>query len=113
MPQRTSQVQPFGNLRCRSGLGTTGPVDQLQVAQIHQETAELAHEEHRVVPVNRIEQKQERAAEAEIPELDRHYALAHPLATPPLHQEAHGEEGLADEAEREPELVMCHGNSPR
>ena len=88
-------------------------MDQLQVAQIHQEAAELAHEEHRVMPVNGIEQKQERAAEAEVPELDRHHARTDLLATPPLEQEAHGEQCLAEEAEPEPELVMCHENSPR
>ena len=45
--------------------------------------------------MNGIKQKDRRATEAEVPELDWYYAVTESLSAPPLNQEAHGEQGLA------------------
>src|SRR5262249_42584207 len=48
------------------------------------------------------------AADREIPEGTGHHALAATLGGDPLHEEARGEESLADESDGEPQLLNGH-----
>ena len=77
-------------------------VDQNQVAAIDEQAEGLAQDEDRVSAYNRIEQQAGTAEETQIPEGDRHNALAAPLGSQPLHDEATGEGHLGEQPDDDP-----------
>src|SRR4029077_14277450 len=96
--------------RLRPGLGQAAllPPDQIEVSQVHEEARALTEDEDRIQAVHRVDQQGETAADREEPEGDRDHALLLPLRRDPLHQEAHREERLSQEAERQPEVLGRH-----
>ena len=68
----------------------TAPDDELQIAQVDEDTKRLPDDEHRVLAVERVAEQHQAAADREHPECGRHHALARPLRGDPLHHEAHG-----------------------
>src|SRR5206468_3264589 len=62
--------------------------------------------------VYRVGEQHRPAHHAEIPERLRHDRAARPLARDPLHDEAHGEHELRQEADREPDHLRGGGCRP-
>ncbi len=79
------------------------PADQHQVAGVDEEPHALSEDEDGIFPVNRVGEQCEGTAQAEEPERDRHDALFVTLRIDPLHEEAGREEGLAEEADDQPQ----------
>src|SRR5579875_2224869 len=83
-------------------------MDEVEIAEIDDEAAGLAGHEGPAPKMDRIDEADCRPCDAEIPEGVGHHALARPLALDPLHDEAHEEHALADEAHRGPDLFGGH-----
>ena len=72
-------------------------VNQVEIPEVYDETAPLSENEHGVLFQYGIDEKQPAAADAEIPEGERDYAFALPLAGNPLDQKSAEKESLAAE----------------
>src|SRR5690606_23131557 len=77
-----------------------------EVAQVDEDAERLAEDDDRLALVEPVDERDEPAADGEEPEGDGDDAALLALARHPLHDEAHGEEQLADEAERQPEVEV-------
>src|SRR5690242_1768723 len=55
-----------------------------------------------------VDEQQEAARQAQVPEYDGQYAAPFHLALEPLHDEARCEHGLSEQADTEPDAVVCH-----
>src|SRR5688572_8215956 len=91
-------------------LGHRGrrPVDEPQIARVDEEARALADDEDGIAPVDGIGEQGEAAADGEIPEGAWHDAPFALLGRDPLHDEAGGEQRLAEQADGEPELLAGH-----
>src|SRR4030095_16223337 len=92
------------------GSRSAGPgvANEVEIARVHEEPGGLADHEHRIPPVDRVGQERQAAAQGEIPEVSRDDALALALGRNPLDEKARREEGLAEKADAEPELIRGH-----
>src|SRR5438309_5986409 len=97
------------------GRGEPGlAVDEVQVAQVHEQARPLAEDEDGVAAVDGVEEEREAAAEREVPEEDGDHALLPALRRDPLHDEAGGEERLPEKADGQPDPLDAHHEaSPR
>src|SRR5262245_6034041 len=77
--------------------------DEVEITRVDHETGRLAHNEHGINPVARIGEQHDPAEEAEIPERLRHGARARLFRRNPLHEEAHREQELSDQADADPD----------
>ena len=73
---------------------------------VHSEAEALAGDEHRILPLDRIDQQQGSAADREEPEGDRNDRAPDPLRCDPLDHETHHEKSLGDEAKHDPEIEL-------
>jgi len=76
-------------------------IDEEEVSCVYQKTSGLPEDEDRVFSKDRVDEKQRSAADAEIPEDDRHDAFLLPLARNPLDQKPAGKDRLAGESQKE------------
>src|SRR5262249_33891001 len=90
-----------GCLLQRSALARNQP----QVAEIGDEARALADHEGPALDVDRICEGNKTAADAEIPEGDRHDAAAFHFAFQPLNDEACREQALSEEADQQPDVI--------
>src|SRR5262249_3082725 len=95
----------------RRGQRALLATDQIQIAAVHEQTCPLAQHEHRVETIDRVDEQREPAADGEEPERVRDDALLLALGRDPLHEKAHREERLAEEAHRQPEMLSAHRSS--
>jgi hypothetical protein len=84
LPARTYQVY----FHCASQSVNVGPSflapDQIEVPAVNKYPARLTENKDRIQSIYRIYQKQDRPRKAQVPEQDRDYTLAGPLAGYPL-----------------------------
>src|SRR5262249_12244889 len=95
-------------LASRFHEGRRGAVDEPQVARVHEQAGALAENEDGIAPVDRIRKQGDAAAEREVPERERHHGAPKALRRDPLHEEPRREAGLAEQADRQPDVVRRH-----
>lgn len=61
---------------------------KIQVPKINKQSGKLPHDKNRILPVDRISQEGNAAADAEIPESDGEHAFFLTLAFQPLHDKS-------------------------
>src|SRR5262245_58740252 len=112
---------PMLGLRARGALGHRSvwlgmsrgqslmlAADEVEVATVDEQPGPLAENEDRVQSIDGVGEEGEPAADREEPERERNHALAFPLGGDPLHEEAHGETRLPQEAHQEPQVLRTH-----
>src|ERR1700676_4351391 len=78
-------------------------VAKIQIAEINRERKQALQHPHRIVPVNReVAEQQKRSQSAAFPEPKRDHALARPLRSDPLDQEAQSENDAAAQPDNLP-----------
>src|SRR5215813_660755 len=86
-------------------------VDELEIAQIYEETGPLAEDKNGIFTVYCVGEKGRAARHAEKPERNRNDASSLALAAQPLYEKARGEQGLAQKSYSQPEHALFHGGT--
>jgi hypothetical protein len=81
-------------------------VNKVDVEQIDEQPQPLPQYKDKVLLMNSIDQNDQPAAQAEIPEYFRHHALLGAFAGDPLQDKAHHEHALPEEANKGPQGQM-------
>ncbi|GAB6112326.1 hypothetical protein JCM14713_20840 [Desulfomicrobium salsuginis] len=75
------------------------------IAEVDDETRGLSNDEDNIPTENRVNEEEQTAKQAEIPEIDGNYAAALFFRDNPLPEEAHEKKGLSDKTNcQQPEL---------
>lgn len=77
--------------------------DKVDVAQIDEDAETLTQDKNQILLMKGVCKNDQSAAEAEIPEDFRHDAFFGAFAGDPLHDKAHHEQALAEEADKSPQ----------
>src|SRR5262249_47418822 len=97
---------------CSSGRHSI-PEDEVEIARVDEHAPELTDDEHRITPMKRVGEQDDRAGNAEVPELHGHDALLLSLGRDPLQEEAQEEAGLTEQADDQPDqrrILTIHGS---
>ena len=86
--------------------------DEIDVARVDMQTGGLANDEDRVGPVAGVGEQQNPAEKAEIPESLGDDARPGLFGGDPLHEEAHREQELSDQADADPDQLGGRGGEP-
>ena len=83
--------------------------DQIEIAQINEDAGGLTDNKDRVSLVDGIAEKNEAAAQTEVPEGERYDTMSLFFTLPPLHQEAQSKEKLTGKTDAQPDLCIHDG----
>ncbi|MCC2640427.1 MAG: hypothetical protein K0S45_840 [Nitrospira sp.] len=101
----------FGRRGCPVGVGWIRPVNQHEIAEIHETSDALSGNEDRISPIDRVGKRNHAADQTHIPEGGGHAALCVAFRCDPLDDPAHKEYPLPQEPDKQPQRVESHSGT--